>query len=129
MCFTFTFLGFVNNGDGTTTITYRVTNACKDPVNYVAIGTDAFTRIAPANGGEYRGTLASKYAVQWTGTSGNPGFTSIKFSPVFNSFKSGRQDVFSITVSGFNPNTPLQVQGQAGSSTETFTFTPSNPCS
>src|SRR5207244_1337923 len=86
------------------------------------IGTDGFTPIAPTNGSVYSGSLGT-YNVVWTGTSGNPGFVSIKFQPTFTSFKSGASDVFSIVVSNFNPNVTIQVAGHAGNQAdERFNF-------
>jgi hypothetical protein len=120
-CFEFTFLGYITN-DGRTTITFRVINRCKYNVSYVAIGTAGWTRLAPANGSTYTGSLGT-YAVEWTGTAGRPGFKSIKFD--FNDedrFRNGASEVFILTVSNFDPNTLIPVQGHAGHHTETFTF-------
>ena len=111
-----------DSGLGQTTITYRVTNKSKQNVSYIAIGTDGFTPIAPANGSTYSDSLGN-YSVTWTGASGNPGFTSIMFQPKFKSFKNGASDVFSITVASFDPNVAIQVAGQAGTlPKETFSF-------
>jgi len=107
---------------GETTIAFRVTNKCSNAVGYVAIGTDGFTRLAPARDSVYTGTLGS-YAVSWANTSGNPGFTSVKFQPQFSTFKSGASDVFSVVVANFNPNTTIQVAGHAGTAAdETASF-------
>ena len=86
----------------------------------VAIGTDSFTRIAPAFGSIYGGMLGS-YDVGWTKASGNPGFVSIKFEPISKNFKNGAVEMFSIVVSNFNPSTTIQVKG-VGPSQETFSF-------
>ena len=121
-CFVFEYLGFVTDGtSGQTTVTFRVTNKCKNATGYVAIGTNAFTRIAPANGGIYAGSLGT-YKVSWTRATGKPGFVSVKFESRFDNFNNGASDVFSIVVSNFNPNTTIQVQGKAGFNEETFSF-------
>jgi len=110
-----------------TTVTFKITNNCRNGVQYVAIGTGVFTRIAPADGSVYSGSLGT-YSVAWTATNGNPGFTSIKFTPAFRNFNNGAMDVFSIVVSGFNPNTTIQVQGKAGNTTDALSFLLSTPC-
>jgi len=117
------YLGYATDSlSGQTTITYRVTNKSKQNVSYVAIGTDRFTRVAPANGSAYNDSLGS-YNVTWTDATGNPGFTSILFQPRSKNFKNGASDVFSITVANFDPNVTIQVAGQAGTlPKETFSF-------
>jgi len=119
------YLGSVTNGVQTT-ISFKVTNNCRNATRYVAIGTDGFTRVAPANGSIYSGSLGT-YNVSWTAANGNPGFVSMKFDPTFNGLNSGATEVFNIVVTGFNPNTTIQVQGKA-SVTNTFSFLLSMPC-
>jgi hypothetical protein len=68
------------------------------------------------------------YNVAWTAANGNPGFTSIRFTPTFRTFNNGATDVFSIVVSGFNPNTTVQVQGKAGNTVDALSFLLSTPC-
>ncbi len=121
--FVFEYLGYVTDSiSGQTTITYRGTNNSRQSVNYIAIGIEGFTPIAPANGSTYTDSLGN-YTVIWTDTTGAPGFTSIKFQPKFKSFKNGASDVFSITVTNFDPNMTIQVAGQAGTSPdERFSF-------
>jgi len=96
-------------------ISFRVTNKCRNAVSYVAIGTDNFTGIAPANSSVYAGSLGA-YNVTWTSATGSPGFASIEFLPRFKSFKNGASDVFSIVVTNFDPNVTIQVAGHIGSS-------------
>src|SRR5262249_2386073 len=127
-CFIFEYQGYTTNSNtGQTTVTFRVTNKCRNVVGHVAIGTDGFTRLSPANGSVYQGTLGS-YKVSWTGTNGNPGFTSIKFEPQFNNFANSASDTFSVVVSNFNANTTIMVQGKSSTSTETFSFLLSQNC-
>jgi len=100
---------------GQTTLSFRVTNKCRNAVSYVAIGTDNLTAIAPANGGVYTGSLGN-YDVAWTSA-------SIQFLPRFQSFKNGASDIFSIVVTNFDPNVTIPVAGRAGSAPdETFNF-------
>jgi hypothetical protein len=122
------YLGYVTDTSrGQTTINFKATNNCKPNMTYVAIGTDSFTRVAPANGSVYTGSLGT-YNVSWTSANGNPGFVSIKFVPTFTTFNNGAMDVFKIVVSGFNPNTTVQVQGKAAGTTDTFSFRLSTSC-
>lgn len=120
ICFVFEYLGYNTAANGQTTITFNVTNKCKNAVRMVAIGTDSFTRISPPDGSVYNGTLGS-YDVGWTKSSGNPGFLSIKFEPISKNFKNGAAELFTIVVSNFNPNTTIQVKG-VGPAQETFSF-------
>jgi hypothetical protein len=106
---------------GQATISFVVTNKCKNSVGYVAVGTNGLTRIGPANGAVYNGNLGN-YTVSWTNANGNPGFTSIKFNALSNNFANGAADVFSVVVNNFNSNTTIPVQGKAGITEETFTF-------
>ena len=117
----FEYLGYSTGTTGQTTISFRVANKCKNSVGYVALGTSGFTRIAPANGAAYKGTLES-YSVSWTNVTGNPGFVSIKFENARDNYKNGAMDVFTIAVANFNSNTSIPVQGKAGSINEGFTF-------
>ena len=116
----FDYLGYSAVGTQTT-LSFKVTNKCKNGVGYVALGTNGFTRVAPPNGGSYNGGLGS-YSVSWTHASGNPGFISVKFENAPNDYKNGAMDIFSIVVTNFNPNTVMLVEGKAGNAKETSTF-------
>ncbi len=48
--FTLEVFGYVADGDGTTTITYRVTNANKKDISYVAFGIGSWAPVAPSDG-------------------------------------------------------------------------------
>jgi sugar lactone lactonase YvrE len=127
-CFIFEYQGYTTDSNtGQTTLTFHVTNKCRKAVGYVAIGTDSFTRVSPANGSVYQGTLGA-YNVAWTGTRGNPGFTSIKFTPQLKNFANSASDTFSIVVSNFNADTTIMVQGKSSTTQETFSFLLSQTC-
>ena len=127
-CFSFEYQGYTTDPNtGQTTVTFHITNNCKNGVGYVAIGTDSFTRVSPANGSVYQGTLGA-YNVAWTGTNGNPGFASIKFTPQLNNFANSASDTFSVVVSNFNASTTIMVQGKNGNNRETFSFLLSQTC-
>ncbi|HZT06161.1 MAG TPA: CSLREA domain-containing protein [Chloroflexota bacterium] len=122
-CFVFEYLGYINDtANDKTTIMFRITNMCTQAVHYVAIGTDGFSRIAPADGITYHGILG-RYEVSWTGMNGTPGFTSIKFDPKMKNYRDGAADVFSIVVSGVDFGVAVPVAATtSGSSGETQTF-------
>mgnify|MGYP000894980090 CR=1 FL=1 len=103
--YTFDFLGYVNNRDGTTTLFFRVATTNKKDISYLAFGTGSWTRLMPVDNGSATGNLGA-YHVVWTNTNGNPGFPSIKFEPQFSGYSQGKTDAFSFTVTNFTPNTP-----------------------
>jgi hypothetical protein len=103
-----------------TTVSFKLTNTCRYATSFVAIGTNTLTRLAPPNGSNYSGSLGS-YSVEWTNANGLPGFTSIKWTPNFNSFDNGAMDVFRIVVTNFNPSTTIQVSAKSRTQ-ETFNF-------
>jgi sugar lactone lactonase YvrE len=127
-CFVIESQGYSTDpGTGQTTITFRVTNKCRNAVGYVAIGTEGFTRVAPANGSIYTGNLGP-YNVSWTRASGNPAFESVKFAATLKNFANFASDTFSIVVSNFNPATMMMVQGKADTAQETYSFLLSQTC-
>src|SRR5436190_18276537 len=128
-CFAFESQGYITDpGTGQTTIAFRVTNKCKNPVGYVAIGTGGFTRVAPTDGSSYNGDLGP-YDVLWTRAGGGtPGFESFKFTPTLKNFANSASEVFNVVVSNFNPATVIMVRGKAGSAQETYNFLLSQTC-
>jgi len=128
-CFVFESQGYITDPTtGQTTIAFRVTNRCRNPVAYVAIGTGGFTRVAPADGSSYNGDLC-RYDVAWTRAGGGtPGFESVKFAPTLKNFANSASEVFSVVVSNFNPATMIMVRGKAGNAQETYDFLLSQTC-
>src|SRR5436190_116864 len=128
-CFAFESQGYITDpSTGQTTIAFRVTNKCRNPVSYVAIGTGGFTRVAPADGSSYNGDLC-RYDVAWTRAGGGtPGFESVKFAPTLKNFANSASEVFSVVVSNFNPATMIMVRGKAGNAQETYNFLLSQTC-
>src|SRR5258708_450149 len=127
-CFAFESQGYITDpSTGQTTIAFRVTNKCRNPVSYVAIGTGGFTRVAPADGSSYNGDLC-RYDVAWTRTGGTPGFESIKFTPTLKNFANSASEMFSVSVSNFNPATMIMLRSKAGNAQETYNFFLSQTC-
>jgi hypothetical protein len=114
-------LGYLTDSSGRTTISFAVTNKCKFGVSHISIGTDTFTRIAPADGSVYRGNLGS-YKVSWTRATGNPTFIGIKFEPASKNFNNGAREIFRIVVTNFASNRTIRVVGAGGKVEETFSF-------
>ena len=127
-CFVFESQGYITDAStGQTTIAFRVTNSCRNPVAYVAIGTGGFTRVAPGDGSVYNGDLGT-YNVAWTRAGGTPGFESVKFTPTSKNFANSVSDVFNVVVSNFNPATMIMVRAKAGNAQETYNFLLSQTC-
>ena len=127
-CFVFESKGYITDpSTGRTTIAFRVTNKCRNPVSYVAIGTGGFTRVAPADGSVYNGDLGI-YDVAWTRAGGTPGFESVKFTPTLKNFADSASEMFNVVVSNFNPATVVMVRGKAGNAQETYNFLLSQTC-
>ena len=121
-CFVFESQGYITSpSNGQTTIAFRVTNKCRNPASYVAIGTVGFTRVAPADGSSYNGDLGL-YDVAWTRAGGTPGFESVKFTPTLKNFANSVAEVFSVSVSNFSPATMITVRAKAGNAQETYNF-------
>src|SRR6266576_4432495 len=127
-CFGFESQGYITDpSTGQTTIAFRVTDKCRNPVAYVAIGTGGFTRVAPGDGSVYNGDLGT-YNVAWTRAGGTPGFESVKFTPTSKNFANSVSDVFNVVVSNFNPATMIMVRAKAGNAQETYNFLLSQTC-
>ncbi len=107
------FAGYIHNEDGTTTLTYNVTNPNKKDISYVAFGTGDWARVAPSDG--LTTTLElGEYQVEWTNDRGNPGFTSVKYETQFGGFSKGGMEMFTLVVSDFDPDVTVQVEAKAG---------------
>ena len=114
------------HGDGSTTITFSVNANGKKDVSHLAFSTNSWTPIEPSNGMTYTASLGN-YTAVWTNNKGNPGFPSVKYTPLFGGYSKGKQDTFALRVAGFDPNAPLKVQIKAGTTVVTVTFTLANP--
>lgn len=126
-CFVFESQGYITDPTtGQTTIAFRVTNKCRNPVAYVAIGTGGFTRVAPGDGSVYNGDLC-RYDVAWT-RAGGTGFESVKFTPTLKNFANSASDMFNVVVSNFSPATAVTVRAKAGNAQETYNFLLSQTC-
>ena len=84
-CITATFLGYSRHDDGTTTLTYRITNNCTETVETVAIETGHWTRVAPTDGGSYTGAL-SDYSTAWIGPVGDILTQGIRFNSTSDAY-------------------------------------------
>ena len=111
--YTFDFLGYRPNGDGTTSLSFRVTTVNQKEISYLAFGTGVWTPVAPSNTSMVTGGLGA-YHVEWTNHKGNPGFPSIKFETQFTGFSQGKLETFTVTVASFDPNQPMTIEVKAG---------------
>src|SRR5437773_4342436 len=80
-CFVFESQGYITDAStGQTTIAFRVTNSCRNPVAYVAIGTGGFTRVAPGDGSSTTATSAHTMS-PGRGRAARPGSRALSSHP------------------------------------------------
>ena len=104
-CILLEFLGYQHNGDGTTTLRYRITNHCAERVEYFAIETGFWTRLAPADGATYQGDLCS-HTVRWVDDQPSIPTQGLRFDGDNDAFKEGAAEVYTFTVRDFTPRSP-----------------------
>lgn len=120
-CYKVEFLGYTTNAAGETTMNWRVTNHCRYDVSYVSFGTGTSTRVSSTHGSNFLGKKGA-YLVTWTDTTANPGFKSIKYSPVNFALNFSENELFTYVVRNFDPTLPIQVKVHAGIDGETSTW-------
>ena len=121
-CVTATFLGYSRHDDGTTTLTYHITNNCAETVETIAIETGRWTRVAPTDGSRYTGKLGD-YTTAWIGPVGDILTQGIRFNNASATYHSGVSDEFTITVRDFvseSPNTIRVVTKKSGINNYSF---------
>ena len=104
-CVLLEFLGYVQNGDGTTTLNYRITNNCVDEVEYFAIETGLWSRDTPADGSSYSGDLGA-HAVSWVDEQQGIPTQGLRFDSQTTGFKDGAAELYTFTVRDFTPRSP-----------------------
>ena len=104
-CVLLEFMGYVQNGDGTTTLNYRITNNCVDEVEYFAIETGLWSRDTPADGSSYSGDLGA-HAVSWVDEQQGIPTQGVRFDNSAANFKEGAAEVYTFTVRDFTPRSP-----------------------
>jgi hypothetical protein len=127
LCWGFQMINNVYNSDGTNTFTFKVWNMCDTGMSYIAFGTAGLTLISPTS--SYRSPVTGiNYQVYWMSTSGNPGFTSIKFQGGGAAIQNGGSDEFTFTVGGWYPGYVWTIQGHRGGQYETFASVDLSSC-
>lgn len=111
--YTFDFLGYLPNDDGTTNLSFRVTTRNKKEIGYLAFGVGAWTPVAPVSASTVSGSLGV-YRVEWTNQQGNPGFASIKYETQFNGYSQGQADHFLLRMAGFDAAQTMTIEVKAG---------------
>ena len=104
-CVLLEFMGYVQNGDGTTTLNYRITNNCADEVEYFAIETGFWSRDTPADGSSYSGDLGT-HAVSWVDEQQGIPTQGLRFDSQTTGFKEGASERYTFTVRDFTPRSP-----------------------
>lgn len=127
-CFSFRIISALNDGTATF-ITFNVTNYCSTPTTYVVIGANNVQRMQPAAGSVYQGNLGS-YTVDYTDTTTDPPYANgIKFTPSTASLMNGATESFSLSVSGYNPQTTqFELIGHTADIWEPFAFSQDPTC-
>jgi hypothetical protein len=108
-CFTAQLLGAVDNGNGTTTVTWKITSSCSHALSFawfeLPVGLNA---TSPAHNSVYTAPSGRQYTVE--NPTENP-FHAIKFNAIGEGPKNGQSDTFVYTIPGsFNPNTLVKAK-------------------
>jgi hypothetical protein len=122
-CLEIEFVSAVDNGDGTTTVTWRVVNRCSDALSYVAFELPAgVTPTSPTDGSTYTAPSGRQYTVDSPASSP---FYSIRFDAIGTGPSNADADIFAYTITGsFNADAAMRAAGQAGGTVEVFAVTP-----
>jgi hypothetical protein len=124
-CYQVELVSAVDNGNGTTTLTWRITNHCNKGLSHVSFGLPAgVVATEPAHESIYTAPSGRQYQVE--NPTNNP-FYAIKFNTTGSEgIKDGESDLFSYTIPGsFDPNAAMQVEMKAGTNQRTLDFSPS----
>ena len=144
----FDFYGYVQNDDGSTNLTFGVTNPRQRSIDAVGFKARSWSRVEPAEQSTYIGNLGA-YTIDWVTHNGTPNQAAFRFKSQGHEFRHGASDQFTITVNDFDPtkritawarldNQRLEVQGRLSEHdcdqtppppTPTPTLTPTPPFS
>ncbi|MCB0045257.1 MAG: hypothetical protein KDD92_07505 [Caldilineaceae bacterium] len=105
------FYGYVPYPDGTTGLTFGVTNGNQRQLDAVGIKAGGWNRVAPADGTVYRGVLGS-YNVRWVTQSDTPNQDAVRFKAWGSWFQGGASDHFTVRVNNFDPTKRITVWAQ-----------------
>lgn len=107
------FYGYVNNGDGSTTLTFGVTNPRQRRIDAVGFKAKSWQRLSPDDRSIYMGGLGT-YNVRWITHSATPNQEAMRFKSKGNWFRRGAVDHFVITVTNFDPTKRITVWVEVG---------------
>ncbi len=99
---TFDFYGYVSNGNGSTTLTFGVTNPQPRKLDAIGFKAKSWHRLSPADQSTYTGSLGS-YKVRWITHRETPNREAFRFKTQGAWFRHGAHDHFAMTVNNFDP--------------------------
>ncbi len=114
--------------NGMTTYTHKVTTDCDRGVSFVAFELpNGATPTSPHEGGDAYSNGGITWDVEYTDTSGRPGFRSIKFEgPSDDDIKDGDMVTFTFTLPGDVADEDLRIQVKSGQNVNTASINPSD---
>jgi Flp pilus assembly protein TadG len=117
-CMGFTVLSAIDNGDGTTTLVFKVCSNCTHALSNVAFSLPGMPALWPNDGGVYNGSH-NNYNVE--NPTSNP-FYSIKYETIGEGIKDGQCDTFRFTLPTEDAEYPVQVRAKASTNTYDASF-------
>ncbi|MCL4858391.1 MAG: MSCRAMM family adhesin SdrC [Caldilineaceae bacterium] len=122
-CYEVQLVSFVENGNGTTTLKWKITVNCDRGLSHVSFALpNGIVALAPQHKAIYTAPSGRQYEVE--NPTNNP-FYSIKFNAIGNGIKNGQSEIFTYTIPGtFDPSAVMQVEMKAGTNQKTLTFSP-----
>lgn len=124
-CYSVELVSAVDNGNGTTTLTWQITNNCDYGLSHVSFRLPSkMVAIEPAHESIYTAPSGRQYEVE--NPTNNP-FYAIKFNTTGSEgIKNGASDLFIYTIPGsFDPDAIMEVEMKAGTNQRTLEFYPS----
>ena len=122
-CYEVQLVSFVDNGNGTTTLTWKITVNCDRGLSHVSFAMPGdMVALSPQDKAIYTAPSGRQYEVE--NPTNNP-FYSIKFNAIGNGIKDGQSEIFTYTIPGtFDPSAVMRVEMKAGTNQKTLTFSP-----
>lgn len=122
-CHAWEFVGASDNGNGTTTVRWTITNRCNRALSHASFELPVpVTAVSPTNAGLYYAPSGRTYDVE--NPTENP-FRSIKFQTVGEGIRDGATDQFQFTVdAAFDPSEIIRVEAKSGTTQEILVVVP-----
>jgi hypothetical protein len=124
-CYRVELINAIANNNGTTTLTWRITNNCNRGLSHVSFSLPTgVVATEPTHKSIYTAPSGLKYEVE--NPTNNP-FYAIKFNTTGSEgIKNGGSDLFTYTIPGsFDPDAAMKVEMKASTNQRTLDFSPS----